>query len=533
MHPFFMSINKQLLKAQQQLRIGAYSKAIKILNKHLKASPADISGLMLRGEAYLRGEQFECALTDYAKVVEADSKNILALNNFSLALIRCGKPHEAKEVIAYVHELDSNNFPAFINLGNIHQSLGEYQEAVNSALQAVQLDPKAALAYLNLGTSLGSLGLLEDSKQAYLMAEFLDPKSVFTKINLAQIEEKSGNKKNAKLIYEQILNMSHITPLESDLVKYYLSYIYLYEGELEKGWAYYDYGFGSLLPSTSLRSTRKFVQPKWKGQTVTGRLLVWREQGLGDEIVFSTCLNDLYSKETNVILECEPRLVQVYQRTFPKWHVRPESVNSDKFPLNNDFDVHFPLGSLPGLFRKNINNFKNESQLFTASSFIKNKFAERLHPYKDKLLVGISWRGGLLTILRNDNYTSILDWKEILKLPHCQFVNLQYGDCEAELIEAEKLFGISILRWSDLDLKNDLESVMGLVSNLNHVVSVGTAISTIAPALGVHTILLTRPSWLMLGERDRFPWFDCVTPLVTQGDEIVASKLKSVPALLI
>lgn len=527
-----MSINKQLIKAQQNLQIGAYAKVIEILNKHLKVSPADISALMLRGEAYLRSEQFESALIDYAKVVEKENKNILALNNFSLALIRCGKHHEAKDVIAYVHELEPNNFPAYINLGNVHQALGEYQEAVSSALHAVQIDPKAALAYLNLGTSLGSLGLLEDSKQAYLMAEFLDPDSVFTKINLAQIEEKLGNFIEAKYKYENILNMKSVTPLESELVKYYLSYIYLYEGELEKGWVYYDFGFGSLLPTASLRSNRKFAQPKWQGQTINGRLLIWREQGLGDEIIFSTCLIDVYLKETNVILECEPRLVKVYQRTFPKWQVRPESINSDNFPRYDDFDVHFPLGSLPGLFRKNINNFKNESPLFITSSFIKEKFTERLQNYNDKLLVGISWRGGLLTILRNDNYTSILDWEEILTLPHCQFVNLQYGVCEAELIEAENLFGISILRWPDLDLKNDLESVMGLVSNLNHVVSVGTAISTIAPALGIHTILLTRPSWLMLGERDRFPWFDCVTPLVTQKDEIVASKLKLVPALL-
>jgi tetratricopeptide (TPR) repeat protein len=527
-----MTINKHLLKAQQNLRNGAYAKAIEILDKHLKLYPTDISGLMIRGEAYLRSEQFESALTDYAKVVESDNKNILALNNFSLALIRCGKPHEAKDVIAYVHELDPKNFPAYINLGNIHQALGEYQEAVNSALQAVQLDPKAALAYLNLGTSLGSLGLREDSKQAYLMAEFLDPSSVFTKINLAQIEEKCENRNEAKLIYENVLKLKNITPLESELVKYYLSYIYLFQGNLESGWIFYDFGFGSLLPASSLRSARKFTQPKWQGQAVTGTLLVWREQGLGDEIVFSTCLFDVYSLFTNVILECEPRLVQAYQRTFPKWQIRPESVTSDKYPLTNDFDVHIPIGSLPGLFRKNINNFKNENSLFTSSSSLKEKFAKRLQPYKDKILVGISWRGGLLTILRNDNYTSILDWKEILTLPNCQFVNLQYGDCEAELIEAENLFGISILRWADLDLKNDLESVMGLVSNLNHIVSVGTAISTIAPALGVHTILLTRPSWLMLGERDRFPWFDCVTPLVTKGDEIVASKLKSVPALL-
>ena len=75
-----MTINKKLLKAQKYLRSGYYLKAIEILDKHLKILPDDTSGLMLRGEAFLRNEQFKLALIDYAKVVELDNKNILALN---------------------------------------------------------------------------------------------------------------------------------------------------------------------------------------------------------------------------------------------------------------------------------------------------------------------------------------------------------------------------------------------------------------------------------------------------------------------
>lgn len=532
--PFSMPINKQLLKAQQNLRSGCYAKSIEILDKYLKRSPDDISGLMLRGEAFLRSEKFEAALSDYAKVVEADSKNILALNNFSLALIRCGKYHEAKDVIAYVHELDSNNFPAYINLGNIHQALGEYQEAVNSAMKAVQLDPKAALAYLNLGTSLGSLGLIQDSKQAYLMAEFLDPNSVFTKINLAQIDEKFGSISDAKLAYEKILNIKSITPLESDLVKYYLSYIYLYQGELDKGWTYYDLGFSGLLPTSSIRSLRKFNQPKWDGNSAeTKTILIWSEQGLGDEIMFATCLFDVAAMDLDVILECEPRLVNAYKRTFPNWKVRSTSLINQSDSLYNDFDLHYPMGSLPKLFRKNIDQFNVSNILFSPIPSIKEKFASILDPFKHKILVGISWRGGLLSALRNTSYSSIRDWGEILTLSNCQFVNLQYGECEEELLEAEELFGIEILRWKDLDLKNDLESVMALVSNLDYVISVETAICTLSPALGISTILLANRSWFFLGEENKFPWFNSVTPLIADKGEIVASKLHLVPNLLL
>lgn len=531
--PFFMSINKQLLKAQQHLRIGAYAKAIEILNKHLKASPADKSGLMLRGEAYLRSEQFESALSDYAKVVEADSKNILALNNFSLALIRCGKPHEAKDVIAYVHELDPKNFPAFINLGNIHQALGEYKEAVNSALQAVQLDPKAALAYLNLGSALGSLGLIEDSKQAFLMAEFLDPNSILTKINLAQIEEKLGNRANAKLIYEQVLNMIHITPLEADLVKYYLSYIYLIEGDLERGWIYYDLGFSALLPASSLRSNRKFSQPKWQGQTVTGTLLIWREQGLGDEILFSTCLGDLHDLNLDIILECDPRLIGIYQRTYPKFRVRQESINIDFTPQFNDFDYQIAIGSLPRYFRRKIGEFDSKPYLWQPLTQSVVLVKERLAPHNNKILIGVCWRSAKLSTERNSNYTALKDWASLLSNPNYQFVNLLHGDCEAEINEVEQLLNIKILRWKDINLKDDLETVLALTSQLDCVVSIGSAVSVIAASAGVNTLVLLQRSWVLLGNSENYPWYPNVKAFTVEVNEHVGINIKKLDSYIV
>lgn len=529
-----MSIKQQeLVKAEKLLHSGFYVEAIHLLSRLIGKAPNHASCLMMRGEAYLRSEQFENALTDYAQVVEADNKNILALNNFSLALMRCNKPHEAKEIIKYVHELESDNFAGFINLGNIHQALGEHQEAVNSAMRAVEINPRSSVAYLNLGTAIGSLGHTESAKQAFLMANFIDPKNVTTNINLAQIEEKEENFSQTKVIYENILSQDNITALETELVKYYLSYTHLYLGNLEKGWEYYEHGYGTLLPASSLRSPRKFCQPKWEGEQLNGkRLLIWREQGLGDEIVFATCLFDVAAMGLDVILECEPRLVHAYKRTFPDWEVRGEFLINQSDSLYNDFDLQCSIGSLPKLFRKNIKDFNNDRNLFTPIEKIQEKYASLLEPYKSKLLVGISWRGGLLSALRNENYTSLLDWKDVLTLPNCQFVNLQYGDCEAELREAEAFFNIEIIRWGDLNLKNDLESVMALASNLNYVVSVGTAISTIAPAVGVPTILLTRRSWLMLGEENKFPWFKLITPLIANKNELVPAKLKFVPDLL-
>jgi len=80
---------------------------------------------------------------------------------------------------------------------------------------------------------------------------------------------------------------------------------------------------------------------------------------LGDEIEFSTCLKDLYDAGMNVILECDPRLVAIYQRLYPNFVVRCESVDSKNYPLFNDFDVEYPLGSLPRLLGVILKILKN------------------------------------------------------------------------------------------------------------------------------------------------------------------------------
>ena len=520
--------------AQKSMSSGNYSQAINILNNLLSPDSGKVSHLMMRGEAYLRSEQFDAALADYAKVVEIDNKNITALNNFAVALIRCNKQNNAKEILEYVLEIEPSNFDAHINLGNVLQTQYKSQEALQIALRAIAINPGSAIAYNNLGTALGDLNHIEEAREAYLTANAIDPNYVSTYINLAQIEEKLENREQAKNLYEQALQLKNLTHYESDLIKYYLAYSYLFFGELEKGWHHYDYGFGPLLPIGALRSLRKFSQPKWSGEPLNGRkLLIWREQGLGDEIDFSTCLIDLAELGGEVILETDIRLIKTYQRTFKNFLIREQMEGADNYPLINDFDVHCPIGSLPCIFRKSIGNFQNKTNLFSPDAAIKEQFQQLLLPYKEYILVGISWRSGKLSVLRNLNYTALVDWKELLGKPNVKFVNLQYGDCESELLEIEKNLGIEILRWQDLDLKNNLEAVIALCSCLDCVVSVGTAVSSIAPAVGCHTFLLAKRSWIMLGQEDRYPWYNCVTPLLASKNEHIAKKIELVYDLII
>jgi tetratricopeptide (TPR) repeat protein len=95
----------------------------------------------------------------------------------------------------------------------------------------------------------------------------------------------------------------------------------------EEGWEQHDWGFRA-----KERGLRPYVEywPGWHGQPLEGKtLLVWGEQGIGDEILFASCLNDLRAlKPKEVIFDCHPRLERVFRRSFP-W-VRVYGKRKDK-----------------------------------------------------------------------------------------------------------------------------------------------------------------------------------------------------------
>jgi tetratricopeptide (TPR) repeat protein len=526
--------SKLLQKVNNALASGRYENAIANLTKLIAEDSTNIEYLLLMGESLMRNEQFIEAVQYFAKVVESDSSNIRALNNLGAGLVRIRQLDKAKEILLYALELDPNNIDIYTNLGSVYQGLAQPEKSLEIAFKVIELNPSWYMAYNNLGCALGDLMLVNEAKEAYKTAVALNPNYVPAIINLAQLEIKSGNQAQGLELYESILKLKNITNGERDLVKYYLSHSYLYFGDIAKGWDYYDYGFSSLLPSGAYRSLRKFKQPFWNGDIEEKKtILIWREQGLGDEILFSTCLRDVHETNLNVILECDPRLIGIFQRTYPKFKVRGESVDEDHFSNFNDFDFQLAIGSLPKYFRRNISDFEIIPTVWKPLPNTSANIKERLEPYQDKILIGICWRSGKLSIERNLHYTALQDWQPLLINPNYQFVNLVHGNCDAEISEVEKMFGIHILRWTDIDLKNDMETVLALVSELDCVVSIGSAASIIAGASGINTLVLLQQSWVLLGQPEKYHWFPNVKPFIPADQDHVGVNIKNLNPYII
>lgn len=488
---------------------------------------------------FVQLERYEEAAQIYASLLEKKPGDTILLANLGGALTKLGRHDEAKTVLEYALELDPQNINARINLGGVLQAKKDFHAAIRNALEAVSLSPTSAVAFNNLGCAFGGVNMMHEALHAYQTAQQLDPDHLEAGLNVAMTLIQLGRIEEGLASYEALLNKIPASkPAFKEVVKFYASFPYLQIGNLSIGWEYYESGFNELLPNGAARTpNRKFNCPQWQGEDLSGRkLLVWREQGLGDELMFSSILIDLMASEADITFECTQRLVNTYRRSFPQLRVQAETINimTGEFICTETYDYHIPVGSLPRILRKSISDFEKQRPFIQVDVEQQQLFRDRLQSYRGKKLIGICWRSGVMDPLRNREFSSLLDWKDIFTMPECTFVNLQYGDCEAEISEAEQRFGVKIIRWPDVDLKNELDRVFSLMSCLDCVITAPTAVYSMAGALGLPTYMLCgqRP-WNVLGSKPGiYPWFPNTLILDQPHGKTAAHSLPEIPRLM-
>lgn len=530
--------NKRRALSQDFMSIPEDEALIK-LQPLLNSQGTNFEQLIELGNHCMRVGRYQVACSIYATWTQKAPENSDAWSNLGASLVRLRKAKEAKVVLLHGAALDPENANIPINLSGVLQELGEFEEALKVSLDAVRLNPRSALAFNNLSSALADLGMTQEARHACDTALMLEPENEYARINRIKLYLKQEGSDEGMAQMEALLAEEESRGgLHADLLRYHLSFEYLARGRVKEGFRFYECGLSPHIPQGMARNpARKFAVPRWDGGLLSKdkTLLVWREQGIGDEILFGTCLKELENLQCRVILETDARLVDIYQRSFPRFIVRAQAYlpHENFAPIFNDYDFHLPIGSLPALYRDSLHSFERCRQPFLKPDPARTqKFRERLAPYEGKRLIGICWRSGIVGITRNSGYSHLVDWTSLLSNPDYQFVNLQYGDCEAEIAELERELGVTLLRWPDLNLKDDLSDVFALISCLDMVVSAATAVFPMAGAVGTPALQLNRPHWVNFGSPTDYPWFLHARITGWDGLTPIAMELRKVPEII-
>jgi len=527
-----------LLKAEKARSKREYLDCIRLCNAIIKKNPQEITAYEIKGLASLEIKEYREADEMGKQVMELDPRNANGAMIRSVALMSTGQDALAILVLEHQLSVTPDILPLLFNLHTACTAVGQNQKALEIAVKAVQLDPTNADAFNNLGASLHSVARPKDAVIAFQTAVDLNPRQYTARLNLANTLTNDDNKIIDEI--EFVIKEAKDKISERAMVgaMHNTAFPYLRIGNLEKGWERLEYGFSPLIDSgRGRRPKRKFIQPRWTGESLVGKtLLVWREQGLGDEIMFGTYLHEIAQIDGKVILECEPRLVKIMTDSFPAFSVRAE-IYRGVFPFDSphhDFDYQIPIGSLAGLYRKRVEDFDRAKPYLKTDPTLKAKYAQRLlKAAGNNKKIGICWRSGLVSPIRDSSYTKLTDWHKLFTAPNISIVNLQYGTCEEEIVEVEKQFNIKIIRWDDTNLQSDLDSVAAIIDNLDVVCTVGTAVAQISGAVGANTILCDiNYGWTSFGTK-KFVYFPNIKLIVDEvnGDMEVAVDMAANLAL--
>ena len=468
-----------------------------------------------------RHGRIEQAAAAYERVIEADPGNPDANHLLGIVAHQMGRDDLSVELITTAIGTNPGIADYHCNLGNALRGLTRNDEAADAYRIALKLTPDDPEIHSNLGNALRDLGRHDESMTAYGQALALNPEFAEAHNNLGTVQQELGKLNDATASFDEairlddgntqaynnlgisLLDMNDLVQAEAALrnalaiepdyaeAHFNLSRVLLMAEDFEDGWKQNEWRWlCNDFPST----WREFPQAMWQGEDLADKtILVWSEQGVGDEIMFANTLPELVQNAEKVIIECNDRLVPVFERSFDSVTAVARQEPPDSKIENAAADFQIPIGSICKFYRKSVEEFPSDrAGYLTADSDLTAEIKARYAALGDGMKVGISWRSGN-PIVGHQRSIPLEFWDEILSSDGCQFVNLQYGDVDEDLAGVLERTGVQVFKDDAVDPLTSAEEWFAQIQALDHVISVDNSTIQVSGSLGI-------PTWTLLSE---------------------------------
>lgn len=385
-----------------------------------------------------------------------------------------------------IHALDIAAY-TFENAGNPLVAKALYQ-------QITQVAPTASQSWLNYGRVSEDLWLTDEAERSYLrglsLAKNNDSKSMLYG-NLAALCIDNGRFDEAHDYAKKCLELKP----DSKIGQSNLGFCQLALGNFEEGWKNYHQTLG-----TPWRTIERYNnEPEWDG-TMGQTVVLYGEQGIGDEICFASMVPDALAISKKVILDVDKRLAPLFRRSFPQAKVygtraaQPGTKPWDK--EDRDFDASLALGQCGEFFRTSKDSFPAGPYLKPCPD--RTAMWKSLFATKGKPVIGIAWSGGIPKTGAKFRKAPLDDWMPVFAAIDAHWVCLQYKDASEEIDEFIKRYPhVDLVQYPWATLTKDYDDTAALVAALDCVISVPTAVVHLSAALGTKTIAMNaeRKCW--------------------------------------
>ena len=492
------------------IKKNQYDLALPLIDSILKIKPGYAPALKDKAIIFYKQDKIAISLDLILKCIGINSKDFLSLN--LLGLIYKKKKIYTKAVESFINAIRINPqyFHAYNNLGNCYSEEERFDLAEENFIKALNIEPnfydcKNNLANLysltsryNEAITLHKKNLLENNKNS----------STLFNIGLVYFYKKNFNK--AQEFYDKAFL---INSNDQKLKKNY-SYLLLAKQKYLEAWNFFESRLDFDQFSSKNITFNKVKPHLWKGDKISknDKVLVIREQGIGDEILYSSMYPDLLKKYPKSFIETDERLLKIFKKSFncKKNFIPFGNITKNKINLNN-FDKVLYAGSLGKIFRNKIEDFQQKRYLIGNKSIIQ-KINKSFKKLTNKFKIGLSWNSK--GKLGADKSINLKLFKPLFFNQFCYF-NLQYNDSKNEIKYFEKnnpTLKINLLE--EIDLLNDFESVAAVLKNIDLFITVSNSTAHLAGALGVETWLIKPKNHAVLHywnqPGNKTPWYPSI-----------------------
>ena len=484
-------------KAQQGLK-SLYKKNIARDDKeHLQNKINDLINLY-------NSDSFSEVIDESRLLAEQYPRSFVIWNVMGAAAAKIDMLDLAIMALRKVIFLKPDHAIAYNNLGNTFVKLGKYSEAIEAFKNAIKIEPENLDALYNMSISLRLQGNFNEAKEACSRVLRVQPQNAEAHHTMGKILQDLGQPEDAIKAYMKAIEIKpdYAGALNS------LSRCYLMQKDFVKAFEHTEWRW--LAQQDNIGPEFKSNKPSWTGEQ-TEKVFVWKEQGIGDEIMFSSMFLDFCKKSENIVIECDSRLIPLYKRSFPK---NIQFINDRNQISEGDYNSQIAIGSLPKYLRHELNDFKNvASGWLNADGKKVNVLSEKLRTESPRKVIGISWL--TMAALEKAQHRNIA----LPKLVECltqipgKYVSLQYGDVAEEVDYVSCQTGINISRIEEIDNFRDIDGLAALISACDLVISVDNLTVHLAGSLGVDTrVLLPKVADARWGATAQNSyWYDSVT----------------------
>lgn len=438
--------------------------------------------------------------------------------NLGRLAFRMGMPETAEKLFRHFLAWHPDHAEAVNNLALAMRAQERMDEAMEILQGFLTRLPMHANIWNSLGTMVAEKGDIANAELFYREALRLDPAMARARYNMGNLWLNIGETERALEEVEDALKV----PLAADekaMMTLTRGLARLALGEVSAGWRDYEARNDINFPEGTYFAMEG---PRWSpGQSIEGKsLLLIGEQGLGDEVAFANIIEDVLARlgeHGHLTFAVEPRLVSLFSRSFPSATIeghRTVNISGRTVRLvpaleksDRGIDCWSPMASLFQDLRPDSGSFPEKTGYLHPDPLRVEHWRRILADLPAAPRIGLLWKSAVLAAGRQRHFSSFEAWEPVLRTPGVTFVNLQYGDCEAELQLARERFGVEIWNPPGIDLKQDLDDVTALSCAMDLIIGFSNATFNLAAAAGAPVWLISaKGAWTPLGT-DRYPWY--------------------------